>query len=98
MLILHFRGAAPYQQLSLIQLSVPATPLIYDLLDSLPGRLLGAHKHTSASSTAALMCTISSLLAASAPPQLMWRRNLVYESGGRKEMEADPEKDKHRLI
>lgn len=31
-------------------------------------------------------------------PQFMWRFNLIYESGERKEMKADPGEDKHCLI
>lgn len=31
-------------------------------------------------------------------PQFMWRFNLIYESGEKKEMKADPGEDKHCLI
>lgn len=98
MLILHFRGVAPYQQLSLIQLFVPATPLIHSPLDSLRVRLLEAHKCTSAGSYSSF--DVYNLFSVSSPSSssVYVEINLVYESGGRKEMEADPEEDKHCLI
>lgn len=44
------------------------------------------------------MGTNSSLLAALVLSQFMWGFNLIDESGGRKEWEADPEEDKGYLI
>lgn len=56
-----------------------------------------------ASCTLASSCSsfdIYSLSSVSSPalPQFMWRFNLIYESGERKEMKADPGEDKHCLI
>lgn len=44
------------------------------------------------------MSTNPSLLAALVLPQFMWGFNLIDESGGRKELEADPEENKGYLI